>query len=129
MGILPPKHRLFALRQLCLSPCITADLENISEYVMGFSMLTLFCKLELICDKLTTHSTVDPALEPRVQISLQVASVAPVLSLLALADIRRLQSRAAMNVIKVTKIKQNFQPREITVVQLLQNATLMTWVI
>ncbi len=128
MGILPPKHALPLLRQFCVAPCITAHAEEVvSEYAVGFSMLSLYSKLELVLDKLAMPSISDEELDLHTRTSLKCLTIFPVLSLLALVDMGRLQKHTPVHVILVPRISSRLKEGEACINQLLDYATVVTW--
>jgi hypothetical protein len=128
MGIFPPERAIPDLRQLCVGPCITAHTQaGVSDYAIASSVLALYNKLELLLDQLAMPSASDEKLDFRSQVSLKCVNIFPVLALLALADMPRLQRHTPIDLITVPRINDRFRDGDACINQLLDHATLVTW--
>ena len=68
-------------------------------------------------------------LTPQAQFFLKFFKVAPVLSGIALVDMRRLESYISIDVIKLSKITERFKATQAAIWEVLPAATALTWVI
>lgn len=108
---------------------MTAHIAKGTEFVLDFSILALYGKLDLILRSIGKLSMVDNVVATDANLALRFMSLAPVLSMLALVDVQRLTQDTSINVIGVSKIVHNSRKGGTTIDRMTVTATIYTWLI
>ncbi|EXJ67350.1 uncharacterized protein A1O5_09363 [Cladophialophora psammophila CBS 110553] len=116
---------------LCISPCITAKTKGLTDYVIRYHLYSLVRKVDVLCKALDELrlSADNHKLSGHTQIYLKFVNLAPVLTMIAANDIKRLSWCTTVDTVQVPQFTSQWRPTAVTTCEVVNYGILVTWAI
>ncbi|KIW83883.1 hypothetical protein Z517_03129 [Fonsecaea pedrosoi CBS 271.37] len=116
---------------ICISPCITAKTKGLTEYALRYHLHSLIRKVGVLCKVFDgVRSPRDyHELSGQDQFCLKFITLAPVLTMIALNDMKKLVCCTAINTVQVPQFTAKWRPTTVTTSEAINYGVLVTWAI